>query len=197
MSLNLKEKELVAVGASVAAGCKPCTNYHFKKVREAEASDEEIKQAISDAMCVHNSAKEIMEAHGLKHLGIIKDVDDCGCGEKTTRIKELVSVAAAFAVNCTSNLEKHITAAQSVGIIDDEIKSVLDLALFIKNKAASHVDRIAERIENGISSVEKTEDTGGCGCDDDSEALTTGSNKEAVAASAVIEEDDCGCGGGC
>ena len=197
MSINYKEKELVAVGASVAAGCKPCTNYHFKKVREAGASDEEIKQAISDAMCVRNSANKIMEAHGLKHLGIEKNVDDCGCNEATTRIKELVSVSAAFAVNCTSNLEKHIKAAQNVGITDDEIKSVLDFTLLIKGKAASHVDRIAERIGNNVSSVEQTEETGGCGCDDDSDVATIGSKKEAIAEAAVLEEEDCGCGGNC
>ena len=63
MSLTFKEKELVNIGASVATGCKPCTDYHFRKVREAGASDEEIKQAISDAMVVRDSAKEIMESH--------------------------------------------------------------------------------------------------------------------------------------
>lgn len=196
MSLNFKEKELVAVGASVAAGCKPCTNYHFKQVREAGASDEEIKQAISDAVSVRDSAKNIMEAHALKHLGIVKNIDEYGCNENTTRIKELVSVAAAFAVNCTSNLEKHIALAQNVGISDSEVKSVLDLALFIKGKASSHVDRIAERIGNNVSSMEKPEDSGGC-YHEDSEAETAGSNKETVAATAPVEEDDCGCGGDC
>jgi AhpD family alkylhydroperoxidase len=196
MSLNLKEKELVAVGASVAAGCKPCTNYHFKKVREAGASDEEIKQAVSDAVSVRDSAKKIMEAHGLKHLGIVRDLDEAGVTENTTRIKELVSLAAAFAVNCTSSLEKHISLAQNTGISDNEIKSVLDLALFIKGQASSHVDRIAERIGNDISPIEKTEDNGGCR-GDDSKATTAGSNKETVAATAAVEEDDCGCGGDC
>jgi len=198
MPLNTKEKELVAVGASVAAGCKPCTSYHFKKVRDAGmSSDDEIIEAISDAMCVRNSAKEIMEAHGLEQLGIRKSGDDCGCGEKTTRIKELVSMAAAFAVNCTSNLGEHITAARSVGISDDEIGSVLDVTLFVKEKAASHVNRIAEVFVSGTSSVENTENPGGCCCDDDSEATTTESNKEAGMKSAAAEEDDCGCGGGC
>lgn len=197
MSINYKEKELVAVGASVAAGCKPCTNYHFKKVRKAGTSDEEIKQAISDAICVRNSAKEIMEAHGLKHLGIEKNINDCGCNEETTRIKELVSVSAAFAVNCTSNLEKHINAALNVGITDEEIKLVLDFTLLIKDKAALHVDRIVERIGNNLSSVKQTEDTGGCGCDDDLEAATIGSSKGSTVEMAVLEEEDCGCGGDC
>ncbi len=166
MPLTLKEKELVYMGASVATGCKPCTNYHFKKVREADASDDEIKQAISDAMCVRDSAKAIMESHGLKLLGITGKDGNCGCAGNTTRIKELVSVGAAFAVNCTSNLEKHIATARTVGIDDDEIKSVLNAVLFIKGKAASHVDRIAERAVNAVFSCEKQENTGGCGCED-------------------------------
>lgn len=192
MSLDLKEKELVAVSASVAAGCKPCTNYHFKKVRETGASDEEIKQTISDAMCVRDSAKKIMEAQGLKHMGIVKDVDDCGCSDSTTRIKELVSVAAAFAVNCSSNLEKHITTARNINISDDEIRSALDLTFFIKGKAASHVDRIVERIGNNVSSPEEIEDTGECGCSDDSEAAAPGTKKGIVAAVVAGEQDDCG-----
>lgn len=196
MALTIKEKELVYVGASVSAGCKPCTNYHIKKVKESGASEEEIKQAISDAMCVRNSAKEIMEAHGLKPLEIIKDVDDCGCGEKTTRIKELVSIAAAYAVNCTSNLDKHISAARTVNITDDEIKSVIKSTGFIKDKAASHVEKIVEKLGNSISSVEKTEDTDGCGCDD-SEETTTELKKETVIETTLGEEDDCGCGGDC
>ncbi len=65
MLFTLREKELVAVGASVAAGCKPCTTYHVKQVRETGASDEEIQQAIADAICVRNSAaKIIIDFHG-------------------------------------------------------------------------------------------------------------------------------------
>ena len=52
MAITVKEKELAAVGISVASGCKPCTNYHVKAVREAGASDEEIKQAVADALSV-------------------------------------------------------------------------------------------------------------------------------------------------
>ncbi len=75
MSLTFKEKELANIGASVATGCKPCTDYHFKKVREAGASDEEVRQSISDAMAVRDNAREIMESHGLKHLGISRGRD--------------------------------------------------------------------------------------------------------------------------
>jgi len=163
MSLTFKEKELTNIGASVATGCKPCTDYHFKKLRDAGASDNEVRQAISDAMAVRDNAKEIMESHGLKHLGISREVDAGDHPKETTRIKELVSVAAAFAVNCTSNVKKHIAAARTVGISGEEIESVLDAALFIKGEAAHYVGQIFElkqekdKLQQLLEELERTQ----------------------------------------
>jgi AhpD family alkylhydroperoxidase len=144
MSLSFKEKELANISASVATGCKPCTDYHFNKVREAGASDEEIKRAISDAVAVRDNAQEIMESHGLKHLGITREGEVSARAEETTRVTALVSVAAAFAVNCTSSVKKHIAAARSIGIAEEEIQSVLDAAQFIKGEAAHYVGQIVQ-----------------------------------------------------
>jgi AhpD family alkylhydroperoxidase len=163
MPLTYKEKELANIGASVATGCKPCTDYHFSKVREAGASDEEIRQAISDALAVRDRAKEIMESHGLKHLGIAKENDVRLHDEETTRIKELVSVASAFAVNCTTSVKKHIAAARAVGIAEEEIESVLDAALFIKGEAAHYVGQIVklkeekDQLQQLLEELERTQ----------------------------------------
>lgn len=163
MALTFKERELANIGASVATGCKPCTDYHFNKVREAGASDEEIRQAISDAMAVRDSAREIMESHGLKHLGLAKDVDAPVSDEDTTRIKELVSIASAFAVNCTTSVKKHITAAKVIGITEEEIQSILDAAQFIKGEAAHYVGQIAklkeekDRLQQLLEELERTQ----------------------------------------
>ena len=137
MPLSVKERELVAVGVSLATGCKTCTNFHFKKVRGAGASDEEIEQAMTDAIAVRDKAKRIMEWHGLRLLGLGKARDDEDASLETSRMTELVSVGAAFAVNCTSSLEKHLAAARDIGVADDEIEAVLDLSRFIKGKADS------------------------------------------------------------
>jgi len=144
MPLTFIEKELANIGASVATGCKPCTDYHFSKVREAGASDEEIKKAISDAIEVRDSANEIMESHGLKHLGIAREGGSPPSNEETTRIKELVSVASAFAVNCTTSVEKHIAAARALGITEKEIDSILGAAQFIKGEAAHYVGQMVK-----------------------------------------------------
>jgi len=163
MSLTYKEKELANVGASVATGCKPCTDYHFNKVREAGAADEEIRQAISDAMAVRDCAREIMECHGLEHLGIARTGDVRPHEEESTRIKELVSIASAFAVNCTTSVKKHITAARTVGISEDEIQSVLDAARFIKGEAAHYVGQIVklkeekDQLQQLLEELERTQ----------------------------------------
>ncbi len=140
MSLTVKERELVAVGVSLAAGCKPCTNYHLKKVRVAGASNEEIEKAVLDAIAVRDKAKTIMQRHGFKLLGLkraerTEDIDDQR-GEPT-RMTELVSVGAAYALSCTSSLEEHVATARSIGVEDNEIEAVVGLARFIRGKADS------------------------------------------------------------
>jgi AhpD family alkylhydroperoxidase len=162
--MRLKEKELIAVGISVAAGCKPCTDYHVKAVRAAKATDDEIRQAIADAMCVRKSALELMDAYALSHLGATNSVADCGSTD-TNRIKELVAIGAAFAVNCTTNLEKHVAAAEAVGITKDEVHAVVKLAEFIKGKAAAHVEKLVKVDgDGGEAQPRKQAAAGGCGC---------------------------------
>ncbi len=147
MTLQSKDRELVAVAASVAAGCKPCTDYHLKAARAARLGDNEVRQAIIDAMSVRQTALEVMKAYGLQHFDVAVSAPG-DKGRESTRIKELVAVAAAFAVNCTTNLERHLAATKALGISDDEIDEVIKLARFIKGKAASHVENMVVVEEN-------------------------------------------------
>ena len=89
MGLTFKEKELVNIGASVATGCKPCTDFHFMKVREAGANDEEVQAAIADAVAVRDGARAIMQSHGMRHLGLAAQDAPPDREVAATRIKEL------------------------------------------------------------------------------------------------------------
>lgn len=142
MVLTPEEKELVAVGISVAAGCRPCTSYHLKQVRKTGATEDEIRQAVVDALCVRNSATEIMRRHGLELGDVDGEVAGCGCSCETARIGELVSIGAAFAVNCSANLAEHLQTSQSVEVTEDDVAAIAELAAFIKKMAASHVERL-------------------------------------------------------
>ncbi|MHC4429416.1 MAG: carboxymuconolactone decarboxylase family protein [Planctomycetota bacterium] len=147
MALTSRERELVAVGISVAAGCRPCTSYHLREVRKTEATDDEIRRAIVDAVCIRNSATEIMRSHVLGAGRAGKEIADCGCTTEPTRIGELVSIGAAFAVNCAASLERHLNASRSVGVTEDDAAAAVELAAFIKKMAASHVERVVGQRE--------------------------------------------------
>ncbi|MCX6382974.1 MAG: carboxymuconolactone decarboxylase family protein [Actinobacteria bacterium] len=52
MSLDNREKELVAIGASIGGNCIPCLEWHYKKCIEAGVTKEEIQEAINMAKMV-------------------------------------------------------------------------------------------------------------------------------------------------
>jgi AhpD family alkylhydroperoxidase len=162
--ISAKERELAAVGISVAAGCKPCTDYHLKAVREAGASNGEVERAVADALRIRGNALAVMERHAWTRLDKNSRGDAVDRGGETTRIEELVAIGAAFAVNCTSSLAQHLAAAKVVGITDDEVKAVARLAAFIKMVAASHVEKLAGVYEDGAAAQVKPPTAAGCGC---------------------------------
>ena len=197
-TISQKEKELVYVGASIAAGCKPCTDYHVKSALQAGADTDEVKQAISYATCVAKSALGIMEQHGLKRIGAQTEAAGDCCPGDTTRLKELVSIAASYAVNCTENLRKHIKAGRAVGIKDAEIKEILEAARFVKCKADSHVKKIAERFSCDFDSEpDDISDSSACGADDATSACGTASKMESKCGEmmqkfkSMMSDDDC------
>jgi AhpD family alkylhydroperoxidase len=148
--LTEKEQELVAIGASIAAGCRPCTAYHFRAARAAGAAEGEIRQAVSDALDVRHSAAEIMARLAEKYLGDAPESGAACCSEKPL-IGELVSISAALAVNCAANLETHLMAAWRLGATEPQIRAVLDIARAVKDmarrKAEEAVARMAEASE--------------------------------------------------
>lgn len=52
MALDIKTKELIAVGAAVAGNCIPCLQWHYNKCRELGVPVEDVKEAIEMAKMV-------------------------------------------------------------------------------------------------------------------------------------------------
>lgn len=55
-----KEKELIAIGASITAHCFPCLDYHLVEARKFGASEEEINDAVQVGIQVMNGSTEKM-----------------------------------------------------------------------------------------------------------------------------------------
>ena len=197
--LTRKEKELVAVGASIAAGCQPCATHHFKAVRQAGATETEIRQAVADALCVRNSATKIITGLAEKHLGNEYTVEEPCCSSKPL-ISELVSVGAALVVNCTTNLEIHLQAARTVGATERQIQTALGVARAIKKVAEQKAEAITTPVARQnvevaavtvaeLAGLVEAESDGGC--DDGCACSETGDNQHADAS-----EDRCSSGAG-
>ena len=59
--LEERTRELVALGASVAANCLPCFKYHFRKLNELEVTAAEMEEAVNIARKVKENPPRHME----------------------------------------------------------------------------------------------------------------------------------------
>ncbi|HRU94499.1 MAG TPA: carboxymuconolactone decarboxylase family protein [Anaerolineae bacterium] len=59
--MDEKTKELIAVGASVAAHCQPCRTYHVAKAKEPGIGENEIREAIAVGHRVEKGAMAAMK----------------------------------------------------------------------------------------------------------------------------------------
>jgi len=61
-SLAGDQRELVAIGAAVAAHCAPCLRYHLRRAREAGLTDDQLRAAVTVARMVKETpARLILE----------------------------------------------------------------------------------------------------------------------------------------
>ena len=61
MKLDDKTMELIAVGASVTAGCQPCLQHHAGKARQNGATDDEVAEAIAVGKMVRGGGANEMD----------------------------------------------------------------------------------------------------------------------------------------
>jgi len=66
-TLNPRERELVALGASLASNCVPCIEFHIREARKADLTEAEIAATIelADKIKAVPAAKVLEAASGL------------------------------------------------------------------------------------------------------------------------------------
>ena len=146
MSLSRHDRELIALGISVAAGCRSCTEHHRAEAQEAGAEPAEIERAVLTAIGVRDRATQLMEGMALQEddgIGLTSEFVGAGASEHLTA---LTAMGASFSLGCTLSLQRHLSQALALGISKTDLRSVLRLAEFISDRAAYHVEQVA--IEN-------------------------------------------------
>lgn len=86
--LNPIERELVAIGASIASNCVPCVAYHMAKARKLGLSDARIMEAVELADKVRQvPARAVLEAaqRGAPATDANEAAGGCGCAAIETK----------------------------------------------------------------------------------------------------------------
>ena len=153
--MNAKEKELIAVTVSVAAGCEPCTQHHVKAAREVGGDDGELRQMIETALSIRERASQRIGAIAWRELGAAAEFPRCGSGTPAQKLGALASAAAALAANCGAGVPGFLAVARGAGATGQDEAVALVIARQIKNVAAEKAEDAAR---------EESEASAPCGC---------------------------------
>ncbi len=160
--LSDKDRELIGIGASIAAGCEPCAKFHLRAARIAGASEVEIGRAVNDALSVRDHATEAMAQVAAEYADA--RILDAESGPQSMLLHELVSVSAAHALNSVGGLEMHVAAARKLGATEGQIRSAIKIASAIKATASGQLDRheVAPGLQAAQTTAEERSANGDC-----------------------------------
>ena len=71
--VDVKTKELIAIGASVSANCQPCVRFHLDKAKKLKIAPEDIQTALQVGAMVRGGAAGQMDqmlSEIIKEIGI-------------------------------------------------------------------------------------------------------------------------------
>ncbi len=123
--LSQKEKELVAVGAAVSAGCAMCSNHHLKQVFKRGAAKDEVHYAVIAATAVIEDSMEDVQYSAYRLMDIERQEVPIGKVETTETLTALIKPAAAVAVNNVINSKRYIGIADKLGASSRELHSTI------------------------------------------------------------------------
>jgi AhpD family alkylhydroperoxidase len=180
--LTGKERALISIGASIAAGCQPCTAHHVKAARAAGACERSVALAVETALTGRNSATAAIYEWAGRCQGAKPEVDADFRNQKQL-IAELTLIAVAVAVNSVPDLQRHLTAAREGGARPEQIQSAIDIARRIKQTAEDNLEAIASKLGGDLQPAATARPGSKC-------CGTDGDDKPEVAAGT---RSDCAC----
>ena len=198
-NLSAEQKELVAVGASVGAGCQPCVSHHLKAGAQAGLEGEQLLAAVASAERVSAEAAVAMSDHARAKLGANNTTPAL-----LSRLEEaLASLGAALGANDPTNIERQLRAAADLGATRLQLQQALETAHTVQENAARIHLREAQRSLDALAPATAAAQTdahsgAGCGCsgsDDTEEARVTTEEPEptrAAGPNGAGERSGCG-----
>jgi AhpD family alkylhydroperoxidase len=183
--LSGEQQELVAVGASVGAGCQPCVSHHLSAGAKAGLDGEQLLAAVASAERVRAEAAVAIGDHARATLG-----PDLTSLALLSRLEEtLASLGAALGANDATNIERQLRAATDLGATRTQLEQAIETVHNVQESAARIHLREAERLLDTLAPAttvaSDAESGSGCSCGTDEkteEVADTTEEPEPVAA---------------
>jgi AhpD family alkylhydroperoxidase len=167
--LSPKQKHLIGVGASIAAGCEPCTLSYATAARDAGACERGIRYAVEAGLAGRERATAEVAAFAAKSLGS-PEVDAAFRADRAL-LEALIGVAAAVASGAASLVQPRIDEARARGATDEQARAAVAIAQAARRGAERHTDAAlrgpgSETSDAGCCPQPHAEAAraGGCGC---------------------------------
>jgi AhpD family alkylhydroperoxidase len=142
--LSDTQREAVAIGAAIGAGCRPCTEYHVKAAVSAGLSEDEVRLAVEDAEVVRLVAVTAIAGYARHLLGDPERPANEYCDPISPR-QALAQIGAATGGNAGYVLDWLLPRARGLGLSDGALEEAVQTATKVKQAAATFFRRDAER----------------------------------------------------
>ncbi len=160
--LSVEQRELVAVGASIGAGCHPCVKYHIRAGTDAGLARGRVLAAVTSAERVAAEAAERMHVHARAQLG----AEPAQPAEVSPLDDVLASFGAALAANDLANIERHLQAASELGVSRSQLQEAIEVTQKVQQNAARiHVEKAERLLESTAAAVPSADHDGACADD--------------------------------
>jgi len=159
--LSDKEREVVAVGAAIGAGCRPCTQYHVRAGLKAGLSEEEIRLAVEEAEVLRIHAATSIADFARGQLGLSEERAAPLCSPAEP-FQALAQVGAATGSNAGQALDWLLPYARGLGLTNEALSEAVEMAGVVKRMAGEFFHKDAERALGGGAEVAPAADAGSC-----------------------------------
>ncbi len=142
--LSHRERELVAVGASIGAGCQPCTRYHVGEALQSGLSPAEVQRALEEAAAVHERALQLLAATGRRAIGL--DGREPEAAALPADIPQaLARIGAAGGCNSAALLAEYLKTGRWLGLSLEQAREALGVTQAVKKAAAGFLQQAIEQ----------------------------------------------------
>lgn len=133
-SLTDAQREFVALGAAIGAGCQPCTQYHVRAALKAGLSREEILRALDQAQAVRQEGGVAVANVGRTTLGLDEEAPGGSC--LCDASQALVYIGSAVGCNAGGLLARYLEGANGLGFSAEQLSEAVQIAQAVKEKGA-------------------------------------------------------------